>query len=50
MQIASFLKVLSAAIRFDLQTFSRSREAALDQPRTSRTWIPVIISDLELAE
>lgn len=39
LQIALFLKYLSAAIKFDLQTFSGSREAAMEQPRTSRIWI-----------
>lgn len=39
LQIALFLKYLSAAIKFDLQTFSGSREAAMEQPRTGQIWI-----------
>lgn len=45
--------VLSVAIKLDLQTFSRSREAAVEQPRLRPGLEPgvliCVVSDLELA-
>ena len=45
---------LPVAIKLDLQIFSRSREAALEQPRLRHGLEPgvltCVVSDLELAE